>query len=290
VIQPESRAHQRIISALERAHETVLAEQAGQFADLAINGNFRRFLVARMGSTGSTWLAKLLNSHPDVSCSHEAVIGQVFPRDQISAEDVHRFVRHFAWDTKHMAYRAVGDVGSAWSTHLAYLPFTTALLLRHPARTLHTRLHLYPDSRSYFPEISEATKSCIRELWGIRMDGYDSLDRVFLYDAFTFASQIWAAGKVDLMIRIEDMLDEDYSGRILTALTGLTYEPAIVAHAIHNPVNHRTGSVKTVGEILSGFTSRQREWYSMIVADVAEAFGYDHLSDVLSPAEAAAAA
>jgi hypothetical protein len=31
-----------------------------------LRGTHRRFLVTRMGSSGSTWLAKLLNSHPEV--------------------------------------------------------------------------------------------------------------------------------------------------------------------------------------------------------------------------------
>jgi hypothetical protein len=290
VTSSEFGAAQRIISALERIHARELAEQPTQFSDLVINGDFRRFLVARMGSTGSTWLAKLLDSHPDVSCTHEGVISQVYPRDQFSETDVRHFIRYFAWDTKHSAYRATGDVGSAWSSHLTYLPFTTALLLRHPARVLNTRLRLYPESLSYFPAIPESTKACMRELWDINIDDWDTEDRVFLFDAHTFASQIWAADKIDLLIRIEDMREEGRCHQIVTALTGEEYEPAIVDRAIRNPVNHLTGPVKPVEEIVSGFTPRQREWYKAIVADVAEAFGYDPLADALAPIAASAAA
>ena len=235
-----------------------------------------------MGSTGSTWLAKLLDSHPEVSCSHEAVISQVFPRDQVSAEDVRRFIEYFAWDTKHHAYRTVGDVGSAWSTHLPYLPFPTALLLRHPARVLHTRLRVYPHNPAYFPEIPESTKVCIHELWGIKIDEWGTLDRVFLYDAFTFASQVWAADKVDFLIRIEDMQDANFCHEILHAITGVEYDDTIVATAIGNPVNRSSGPILSVEEIVARFSARQRAWYQTILANVVGAFGYCLLSDPIS--------
>src|SRR5215831_7852275 len=41
-------------------------EIASKLSVLEMTGSHRRFLVARQGSTGSTWLAKLINSHPDV--------------------------------------------------------------------------------------------------------------------------------------------------------------------------------------------------------------------------------
>ncbi len=103
-----------------------------------------------MGSTGSAWLAKLLCSHPEVYCSHEAVVAQVYPAKRYTADEVLRFIEYFAWDTKHHAYKAVGDVGSVWSSQLPYLPsFTTAVLVRHPARLLYTRLKIYPTDQTF---------------------------------------------------------------------------------------------------------------------------------------------
>jgi hypothetical protein len=270
----------QITAVIERVFAQELMDRRSAMSDLTIQGNLSRFLIGRMGSTGSTWLAKLLDSHPEVSCSHEGFVSQVFPRDNCSASDIDRFIQYFAWDVKHNAYRAVGDVGSAWSTHLPYLPFTTALLLRHPARLLHTRLRIYPNDQSFFPSVSESAHTCIREIWGIHSEDCDTTDQAFLYDAFIFASQVWAIGKVDMLIRIEDLGVAEYCHQTLRALTGEEYDPAIVERSISNRVNQRSGPTKSVQEIVAGFSALQRDWYHIILGDVIEEFGYSLLDDL----------
>src|SRR5277367_7028576 len=81
-----------------------------EFSQLEILGNHRRFVVARMGSTGSTWLAKLLNSHVDVFCTHEQVLCRVASAGAVSSADTCSLVREIATSTHHGAYRAAGDV------------------------------------------------------------------------------------------------------------------------------------------------------------------------------------
>ncbi|PYX07256.1 MAG: hypothetical protein DMG85_11920, partial [Acidobacteria bacterium] len=85
---------------------------------LDIRGEHHRFLVNRMGSSGSTWLVKLLNSHPDVFCYHEGVLAQIYPLKSYTSEHVVNFIRWLAWDDMHGAYKAIGDVGSSWLGHI----------------------------------------------------------------------------------------------------------------------------------------------------------------------------
>ncbi|PYX15489.1 MAG: hypothetical protein DMG84_11255 [Acidobacteria bacterium] len=70
---------------------------------LDIRGEHHRFLVNRMGSSGSTWLVKLLNSHPDVFCYHEGVLAQIYPLKSYTSEHVVNFIRWLAWDDMHAA-------------------------------------------------------------------------------------------------------------------------------------------------------------------------------------------
>ena len=243
-------------------------------SNLKINGNVKRFVISRMGSTGSGWLAKLLNAHPDVHCTHEGVLAHVYPASQYTDRDVIRFIEYFAWDAKHEAYQVLGDVGSVFYYHLGSLPsFTTAILVRHPARLLNTRLTVYPTDQS-FSQIAPETHAAIREMWGIDLHNYEPIDQIFLHDTFIFASQVWAFEKTDLVIRIEDMREVENCQRILKSLTGLDYSSAIIEQVSQRRVNQRTQGAKSISEIVAGFSARQRDWYKMMLSDIVPCFGY----------------
>jgi hypothetical protein len=232
-----------------------------------------------MGSTGSTWLAKLLNSHPDVYCSHEGLIQQVYPADYYESEDVLKFIEYFGWDRKHDAYLAVGDVGSVWMGHLFHLTsFTTAVLLRHPARLLRTRLEVYPRDQS-FSSVPEESQTCIKEIWGIDMRKLEPLDQVFLHDAFVFAAQVRGLDRVRVVIHIEDMRDAEYCRRTLRDLTGLHYGSELIEKAIGIRINQGTGSQLPIPQILDEFSPRQRDWYNIMLADVLPELGYSPSCD-----------
>jgi hypothetical protein len=264
---------------VDRAHIPFLPDITLRLSNLKINGDVRRFVITRMGSTGSTWLAKLLDSHPDVHCSHEGFLAQVYPANQSDGGDVLRFIEYFAWDAKHEAYQVVGDIGSVWPCHLAGLPsFTTAILLRHPARILNTRLTVYPTDQS-FSEIPAQSRTGIRELWGIDLYDYEPIDQIFLHDTFTFASQVWALDKADLAIRIEDMRGVENCQRILKSLTGLDYSPMLVEQATRRRANRRTHETRSISEIVAGFTARQRDWYNIMLSDIVPYFGYRLLEE-----------
>jgi hypothetical protein len=157
-----------------------------------LRGTHRRFLVTRMGSTGSTWLVKLLNSHPEVFCYHEGVVAQVFPATSYTSDDVVTFIRWLCHDTMHRAYRAVGDAGSVGLGHIHALPkglFTTGVLLRHPARMLNTRLKVFKTDQS-FTQIDPQCLRSIEETWGIQASKRDEMDQIFLQDLFHFCTLV----------------------------------------------------------------------------------------------------
>ena len=247
-----------------------------RLCDLKLSGSHRRFLVSRMGSTGSTWLAKLLNGHPDVFCYHEGVIAKVYPARKYGNDEILAFINLLSTDLMHGAYLATGDVGSTWINHLTALPknsFFRALLMRHPAKILSTRLKVFPQDRS-FTEISERFTQCIQRIWGIDPRKYDEIDRIFLQDAFIFAGQVRWLSQVDLVIQIEKMNDPEYCGRAVHALTGLDYERCLVRAFLDNPINVRTGGHQSIKQTLLSFTAQQRKWYEHMLGDVISRFGY----------------
>src|SRR5262245_38411562 len=132
----------RITHHVETHHSDALRRIDAFITRLQVHGLHRRFIVARMGTTGSTWLAKLLNSHPDVFCSHELIVAQVYPAREFGVADVERLIELLATNCLHGAYVAAGDVGSVWSGYAIALTgkFTTGLLIRHPARIVNRRL------------------------------------------------------------------------------------------------------------------------------------------------------
>jgi adenylyl-sulfate kinase len=269
-----------IKSLIERVFADELAEIASRLSRLTVKGETRRFVVSRMGSTGSTWLAKLLNSHPEVYCSHEEVASRVYPATECTGEDVLKFIQCFACDTKHGAYQAIGDVGSVWTSHLPSLPmFRTAILVRHPARLLKTRLTVYPVDQA-FSAIPIESRVCIRELLGIDMHCLQPIDQIFLHDLLIFASQIRTLDKADLVIRIEDLQEVEECQSTLKALTGLDYDRAVVENAVRNRINRRTNGPAQISQIVEGFTAHQREWYRAMLSDVAPRLGYSLFDDL----------
>src|SRR5438046_8834857 len=130
----------RIWDSIKPKRNTAFADNVGAlracFSELEIHGEHRRFLVNRMGSSGSTWLVKLLNSHPDVFCYHEGLLAQRYPQKSYTGEHVINFIRWLAWDDMHGAYKAIGDVGSSLLEPIQAVLrnlLTTAILFRHHA-------------------------------------------------------------------------------------------------------------------------------------------------------------
>jgi hypothetical protein len=270
----KSAASKRIVPVVERVFAGSFADYEARLSNLKTYGNARRFMVARMGSTGSAWFAKLLDSHPDVCCSHEGIVAQVFPAKHVSASDILRFIEYFAWDGKHDAYEVLGDVGSIWEHQLAFLPFTGALLVRHPARLLNTRLAIYPKDQS-FTAIPPETRTCIQDIWGIDIALQSPIDQIFLNDLFVFAAQIRVFRQRAMVIRLEDLQDMSTCQQVLETLTGLDYSPILSKTRIEARVNRRSNGSNTVKDMLERFSPHQRQWYELMLGDIAPMFKYD---------------
>lgn len=77
----------------------------------------RYFAFLTPGHSGSLWLTKILNSHPDVLCWHEGVYQRVFPLRywQVTKKDRLAWfnsIRHPSANHYRKIYKAIGDVGS----------------------------------------------------------------------------------------------------------------------------------------------------------------------------------
>jgi hypothetical protein len=270
-----------LIEVCDTVAGNIWREIAAKLSELQVAGPHRRFLVQRLGSTGSTWLAKLLNSHRDVFCYHEGVISKIFPARSYGNEEILGFIQLLSEDHMHDGYAAVGDVGSTWLPHVLALPrekFSSGVLLRHPAKMLNTRLKVFPSDQSFTPA-QELAQKCIDLIWGIRAADFSLLDQIFLQDAFFFASQVRAIGNVDVIIQIERMRESDYGQSVLRTLTGQTYDHTILQSAVARPVNSRRGSPQSVPEILDGFNANQRRWYEQTLGDLIGFLGYSLESD-----------
>lgn len=266
----------RIKEAIGSVYEREFHRVPEQVAAIQLCGEHRRFAINRMGSTGSTWLARLLNSHPDVSATHEFIISRVFPRRSYDSDDIVELIRLMATDTMHGAYLAAGDVGSVWPPHSCALrgKFVSALLVRHPARILSTRLRVYPHDQS-FSGVLNWTPPFIREVWDIDIDGLCPLNQIFVQDLAIFAAQVHLLDKVDLVLRIEGLQDVECCLESLRTLTGVGYPMRLIARAIGQRVNERSGSRVAIRELLAAFSPQQRDWYRTILSDVAPLFDYD---------------
>jgi hypothetical protein len=254
-----------------------LRDIRSRLATIQLSGTHRRFLVARLGSTGSSWLAKLLNSHPDVYCTHEGILARVFPATSYRGEDAVTLIEALSSDTMHHAYLAAGDVGSVF-WHILGLPketFATGLLVRHPARVLNRRLAVLRE-QNIWQELDPSYVRCIRHIWDLDVSTWDRADQVFVQELCVFALQVYVSERVDIVIPIERMNDVPYCQEALGKLTDLEYEPALVKPMIGNPVNRRSGGAsRSVREILDSFNERQRECYRLMLTGVVESFGYD---------------
>jgi hypothetical protein len=113
-----NKAARTLIDTCEALTGHISLDIASKLSELEVSGSHRRFLVQRLGSTGSTWVAKLLNSHPDVFCYHEGVIAKIFPSRSYGNAEILTFIDLIAEDRMHDAYAAVGDVGSTWLQHV----------------------------------------------------------------------------------------------------------------------------------------------------------------------------
>ncbi len=249
------------------------------FSDLVVQGTHRRFVVCRMGQTGSAWLSKLLNSHPDVYCEHESIISKIYPKAHPVREDQINFVKWMAHDTKHYAYQAVGDIGSLDMDLALELPrehFTVGLLLRHPVMQIQTRLNDLQESPPD-PDNDDNLRQMeayINEVFGIDPSQYDLTDRLFLIVSWLWYCQMQNAREVNCVLRIEDIAQVKSAQESLLQLTGLEYDSQIIKNVMKSSDDHLIVTAESTKDAFNQFSDRQRQWYKKMIHDFAEKIGY----------------
>lgn len=251
---------------------------AARFRTMRYSGNHQRFLVNRMGNTGSTWLAKLLNAHPEVFCEHEGVVSRIWPRSAYDEEDILQYVEFIAAYERHEAYFAVGDIGSTWLNHVIEAPadeFSTAILLRHPIRILNTRLR---QVRSGYVEFTDFATAEIQRYFAIDPNTLGEADRYFVNDCAVFLSVAEHFGDVGSVIRIEGFCDQAYATSVLKELTGLTYPPDLIQKLWFQRINSHNNA-SDPARIFAGFSSWQQDFYMTHIDPVARATGYELAND-----------
>src|SRR5579883_2360772 len=251
VIQSYPASLAELVSVVNRSYASLIESAESRLSRVKPWGTCRKFLVSRMGSTGSTWFSKLLNSHPDILCSHERILSRIHPAREYGQEEIMELIECMAHETVHDAYRAIGDVGSVWATHLALLPsFGTGLLVRHPARSLYTRLCTFPKDQS-FSVVPPQSVGIVQEIWGLNLETFEPVDQIFLHDMLTFAWQSGVLQKISVVIRIEDLKSMSYCQRTLRALTGVAFPQRLILNASRSKVNQRTTPSLTIRDIVA---------------------------------------
>ncbi len=251
-----------------------------EYAALGRLGGPRRFFVSRLGGTGSTWFAKVLNSHPDVFCAHEAVLWFIYPRKTFDVHDHFRFVECVAYDGMHDAYSAIGHVGSTWLDQQGIFPRTwkTGYLMRHPVRTLNSIFRNVAAEGGKFPTVPQSELKEIESLFEVDCAKLDAGDLFFLQNAGVWARAISAVtdfGCADYVFRLEDLNDPDTLQTALKNLTKLTYPDDLILNAIQTRANAREPSGSPIEELFSRFTTRQQRWLIEYVTPFAELAGYE---------------
>ena len=276
----------RIKKHSEMRFKDITSDIDEKLKSISLSGSHRRFLVARLGSTGSSWLAKLLNSHPEVFCEHEGILKKIYPRKDFGPEDITEFILTVAHNTHHNAYKAAGDVGSVSLSHIIQLPeglITKALLIRHPARMLFTKIsNIHPKTLSKFKEnLNKPNETIVQEAlkkeWGIDDSRFEDMDRIFLRNAYRWVAQLKRAQKFNLIIiKIEDMNEVEYAGDILSKLTGVEYEKSLIGWMANKRENVRAKKFESINDLMKEFHTQQCEWYKLMVYEDAEKIGYLH--------------
>lgn len=257
--------------------------ESGYWQKLEWMGQHRRFLVARMGGTGSSFLARLLNSHIDVNCTHEDALK--YMRASIGCvESIKCVYNWLASDSTHDAYKAAGDVGSAFLEHLIAarnvtvhsgaerpLPLATGLIVRHP-------LLVYRVQKSYFDDAPFQLKDWqvarIARFWPDLSSTEMATDPCFLWNMTVWMEGCVSANNVDVLIRTSDFGDLETLSTIATKLTGLVYPESLLVAATSVRINAKFNADDEITKIFNELSDTQKKRYLDVIAEPAAHLGY----------------
>lgn len=246
------------------------------FASLPVDKNCAKFFVNRMGFTGSTWLGKLLNSHPDVMCYHEGVMQHAFPSRGYGESDILNYLRFIASFSDHGAYKAVGDVGSTWIGHVLDVPpelFNAVTLIRHPIPMLARRLRMIRRGEG---TVTGINLDLLIDIFKLNPIEFSQEDLIFLNDLIHWIMTIVFIDSSKI-IHFEDLLDIGNAKSVCKRLTGLDFDDSLVLRAIDTRVNvSNEAKLDNLEQFNTTFSDLQKIWYLELLAPFAIQVGYEN--------------
>lgn len=224
-VKKEIKSH---ISLIERIREEMKLFEMS-LDTLFAPANTRYFIVLTPGHSGSVWLTKVLNSHPDVFCFHEGVLQRTFPlrwrdlkeEDRISWLYAVRESTHYP-----KIFQAIGDVGSV-TPEIACLPQIQKLfrifgLTRNGILFVRSQLSsLVLDLPASFREKIESDfQKALEKFPSLKgLNKRDFKTKLFIYTCFRWRKHLEAP--VLKTYRIEDLNDINNLCQAFQEITGL---------------------------------------------------------------------
>lgn len=278
----------------------------------------RGFFIGAFGRSGTVWLAKLLNGHPDVFCSHEGVLLRQYPQPwyEAGARETLQWIQGLTdlaqWNVGLAGYRAVGDANSIGGFHRA-CPLDNELfratsfaridrvlgrdrlflLLREPTAAIESKHRMLqphrnvflPYARRYVATILAGSAFAEREWAHIARDNDDAALRVMLMLHWRFVAQLPHAQA----FRLEEIgSDRARATAAAAQITGVEEGWSHVAAACRRRENEGA-SVGGAGDIADEsltWSSRERAAFADLCAPWALQYGYSTVEPTSSAAQA----
>lgn len=270
---------------------------------MAVRPPPKTFFVASFGRSGTVWLAKALNAHPDVLAFHEGVMQQIFPRPWHTAgvaETANWFKTLLAMGHTQVgwhAYAALGDLNSfggfhrtepwsneifTWRSRLALLDVVGDrgfLLLRQPLAALESkRVMLEPLLSLYTPVAGTYVQKLVQLnplLQAVARSMSSPQDAVFLMLCLHLR---WVLKLPLPAVQLERV---SRSPQELVAfaqqLTGVTYSEEILAARMSVKENESASGAAVVRDpesIWNRWPAAWREAYAVTCGGLSQIHGY----------------
>ncbi len=266
----------------------------------------RCFFIGSFGRSGTVWLSKLLNAHPEVLCLHEGSILHQQPRPwyESGARETLAWLGGLRdlsrWDVGLLCYRAVGDVNSIGGYHRV-CPFANEfyratthsrltatlrgaplyLILRDPVTAIESKLRMLQENRGLYLPYAQGYLRAVLAGSDYRGDGWlekvltapEATLRVMLMLHWRFVAQLDRTA----VFRLEDLgADPCRTAAAAAEITGMAEGWDGLAAACLKPQNvgrkeHGEGGAAAV---YASWSEAERSAFAGLCGPFLESFGY----------------
>lgn len=278
-----------------------------------MNTPAQRFHVGSFGRSGTVWLSKLLNAHPEVLCFHEGAIMHHHPSPWLEAGAVEtlRWVSSMndlaQWNVGFTCYRSLGDVNSIGGFHRT-TPFTNEfframtharlaealgglplfLLMREPIASIESKLRMLElhrgvylsYAREYLSVVVEGSGIENTDWWAAILASDDASLRVMLMLHWRFVAQLRALK----IFRLEEIGQNPQAAAAAAAeISGISIGWDVVAAGARQRENVGAGSGESAAAILTRWSEAERHAFRELCASEAQRMGYPQEGTLLPP-------